>query len=140
VNPLYPWNTDKIEVTDMSQPPTRRAAKVVNSPLIFGGAWKFGEGSGMETVLFLARREPLPDSVKLSELVGDSSPVAVRNEKELLILEVRDHAKEVKTVLAKDRGDEAAAKAADEPLKALLLRLSPHFDLVRAVRFAHVAD
>ena len=140
--PLYPWNNSKVEVADLSSPPpVRRPGQVVQSPNSIGGAWPFRPGSGMETVLLLSRSTPLPDGTSVGKLLGEvPQPVAVRDEKELVIMEVRDHAKAVTTVLSRDRGDEVAAKAADEPLKALLLRLAPHFDLVRAVRFAHVAD
>jgi hypothetical protein len=140
--PLYPWNNSMpLEVTDLkSPPPVRRPGTTVKSPNSFGGGWPFQPGNGMETVLLLSRAAPLPEGTDISQWLGElPSPPAIRNDKELVILEVRDHAKEVKSVLSRDRGDEAAAKAADEPLRALLLRLAPHFDLVRAVRFAHVA-
>jgi hypothetical protein len=140
--PLYPWNNAKLEVTDLSAPPpVRRPGKVVQSPNSFGGSWEFAPGSGIETVLLLSRAQPLEEGANVARLMGDlPPPVAVRDPKELVVMEVRGHAKEVTTLVSRDRGDEAAAQAADEPLKALLLRLSPHFDLVRAVRFAHVAE
>jgi hypothetical protein len=140
VTPLYPWNTRDIEVKDLSSfPPQRKPTKVVYSPLL-GGGWPFGEREGMETVLFLSRSTPLPEGTAVGQLLGDlPPPVAVREPTELVTFEVKDHAKTVTTVLSRARGDESAANAADEPLKALLIRLSPHFDLVRAVRFAHVA-
>lgn len=136
--PLYPWNSTKLEVTDIrADPPTRRAGKRVFSPLM-GNRWMFGEQAGLETVLLLVRTAPLPESTNIGDLLGElPPPPAVRGRTELVILEVRDHAPTVTTVLAQDRGDAPAAEAADEPLRALLLRLSPHFDLVRAVRFAH---
>jgi len=139
--PLYPWNNNYIEMTDINQaPPVRRAGLIIQSPIGAGARWEFGPRSGMETVLLLSRSTPLPDGTSVGNLLGEvPQPVAVRDEKELVIMEVRDHAKAVTTVLSRDRSDEVAAKAADEPLKALLLRLAPHFDLVRAVRFAHVA-
>jgi hypothetical protein len=139
--PLYPWNYDQPDVTDINAPPPKRiATKMLMSPPL-GGGWPFNDHDGMETVLFLVRATPLPEGTSVGTLLGDlPPPAAVRDPKELLILEVRDHAKTVTTVTSKNRGDEKEATAADEPLKALLLRLSPHFDLVRAVRFAHVAE
>jgi len=138
--PLYPWNTKELEVKDLHQfPPLRQASRVVYSPLL-GGGWTFSERGGMETVLLMARSTPLPEGTNVGELIGEPPTVALRDSSEVVILEVKDHAEAVTTVLSQSRGDDAAAKAADEPLKAMLLRLSPHFDLVRAVRFAHVAD
>ncbi len=139
--PLYPWNYDSPEVTDVNEPPPKRiAAKMVMSPPL-GGGWHFSDNTGMETVLFLVRTTPLPEGTSVGKLMGDAPPpVAVRDAQELVILEVRDHADSVTSLVSKNRGDEREAAAADEPLKAMLLRLSPHFDLVRAVRFAHVAE
>lgn len=138
--PLYPWNGQKVEVTDLSTPPPqRRAGKRVFSPLV-GGSWTFGDDPGTETVLLLTRRTPRPESTNIGTLMGDlPPPPPAASSQELVILEVRDHAKSATTVVSRDRGDITAAKAADEALQALLLRLSPHFDLVRAVRFAHAA-
>jgi hypothetical protein len=138
--PLYPWNTRELEFKDIGQPPpVRQPTKTVYSPLL-GGGWTFGERGGMETVLVMSRSTPLPEGTSVGELLGElPPPVAVREPTELVIFEVKDYAKTVTSVVSQARGDEGAAKAADEPLKALLLRLSPHFDLVRAVRFAHVA-
>ena len=46
----------------------------------------------------------------------------------------------VSTLLASNRGPEEEARAADEPLRALLVRLRGHFELIRAVRFAHEGE
>ena len=139
VVPLYPWNFDRPDVTDIEQPPPKRIpTNILMSPPP-GSGWDFGEQGGMETVLFLIRKTPLPEGTSVGKLIGDlPSPVPVREPAELAVFEVKDKAKSVTTVVSQARGDQAAAKAADEPLKAMLLRLSPHFDLVRAVRFAHV--
>src|SRR3954453_16978550 len=65
VLPLYPWNNETLEVTDINEPvPTRRASKLVFSPLL-GRVWTFGDQPGMETVVVLARSTPLPGDVQL---------------------------------------------------------------------------
>jgi hypothetical protein len=139
--PLYPWNTTTLEVKDIHQPPpVRRAAKLIDSPLL-GGGWKFSMQDGMETVLLLARSTPLPEGTKLSSLLEPlPPPVKVREAEELVKLGLDGGAKSISTLLAKSRGAEEEAKAADEPLQALMLRLSEHFELIRAVRFAHLGE
>src|SRR5438067_4844760 len=65
VLPLYPWNNETLDVTDANEPPpVRRATRLVFSPLL-GRTWTFGQTSGMETVVVLARRTPLPADVHL---------------------------------------------------------------------------
>lgn len=135
--PLYPWNYDRIEVTDVNQPPPRRRpAKVIFSPTL-GTAWKFGERGGLETVLLLARRTPLGEGIRLGSLLGTLPTAPVRLHDELAVLGLGGGSDSVSMVLASNRGPEEEARAADEPLRALLLRLRDHFELLRAVRFAH---
>jgi hypothetical protein len=70
VLPLYPWNNIRLEVKDVGEPPpVRRATKLIFSPLL-GNDWTFGEAKGMEVVLLLARKTPLPTDVKLAELLA----------------------------------------------------------------------
>jgi hypothetical protein len=139
--PLYPWNTTTLEVKNIHQPPpVRRPAKLVDSPLL-GGGWKFGKQDGMETVLLLARSTPLPEGTRLSSLLEPlPPPVMVRESEELLKLGLDGGTKSVATLLAKSRGAEDEAQAADEALVALMVRLGEHFELVRAVRFAHLGE
>jgi hypothetical protein len=139
VVPLYPWNHDALEVRDVGQPPpTRRATTVVFSPP-FGMGWRFGEKGGMETVLLLARRTPLDKGTRLATLLGDQQPARPRpgHPAELAVLQIRQGEKEVSTLLSRDRGEEPEALAAEQPLRARLVRLRDHFDLVQAVRFVH---
>src|SRR5262245_43015066 len=72
VSPLYPWNNSQIEVTDLnSPPPARRPGQIVHSPLAFGGVWEFRPGNGLETVLLLARKTPLPADKSVGQLIGE---------------------------------------------------------------------
>ena len=138
--PLYPWNYDSIEVKDLHQPPpVRRPAKVIMSPTL-GTGWKFGRRGGLETVLLLARRTPLGESTQLGSLLGALPTAKMRQRDELAILGLGVGAGSVSTLLAANRGPEEEARAADEPLRAALLRLREHFELIRAVRFAHEGE
>jgi hypothetical protein len=137
VLPLYPWNPESLDLKDIHQPPpTRQAAKLVYSPLL-GGGWTFGKQGGVETVLLLARRTPLDGKTQLGSLLAPLPRPTMRLRDEVVVLGLNAGADSVTTLLAKSRGDEQEAAAADEPLRKLLLQLGDHFELIRAVRFAH---
>jgi hypothetical protein len=139
VLPLYPWNTDRLEVTDISgTPPQRRASKVLFSPLQLGGGWAFGVEPGMETVLLLTRDEALPENFDLGKQLADLPPAsAPRQPEEIVVLSVPRRGRTVKTLTAKNRGNDKAGSDADAALKEVMLRLAKDFDLVHAVRFTH---
>ena len=139
--PLYPWNAKELEITDIQQPPPlRQAAKLVYSPL-FGGGWTFGSRGGMETVLLLARRTPLPEGTKLGSLLSPLPPTSdVLDPKAVALWGIDGGAQSVSSLLPKSAGQEAAPAELDAALRALLMRLAEHFELIRAVRFAHVGD
>lgn len=140
VVPLYPWNHETLEVKDINQPPpARKAARFVFNPPI-GKGWTFGNKGGVETVLLLARRTPLEPGVKLGPLLGLVPPPKLRLPNEVVIFELNRGADSVSTLLAFNRGPDEEARAADEPLKAAMLRLREHFELIQAVRFAHVEE
>jgi hypothetical protein len=138
--PLYPWNYDNIDVKDLNQPPpTRRPSKVVISPTL-GTGWNFGQRGGLETVLLLARRTPLSEGTSLGSLLGTVPTAKLRRRDELAVLGLRNGSGTVSTLLAANRGPEEEAQTIDEPLRALLGRLRDHFELLRAVRFAHEGE
>ena len=141
VMPLYPWNSKDLDVTDVNQsPPLRRSAKLIYSPLM-GGGWTFGEQDGMETVLLLARSTPLPAETRIGDLLDPlPPPIPVRHPQEAVSLRLTGNRGDITTPFAANRGDAQAAAAADEPLRAMMRRLSRHFELVQAVRFAHQSE
>jgi hypothetical protein len=140
VLPLYPWNPETLEIQDINQPPpVRKATNVIFSPPI-GGGWKFGKKGGLETVLLLARRTPLGEGTRLGPLLGTLPVPKVRHRGEVAVLGLDRGADAVSTQLALNRGTDDEARAVDEPLRALMLRLRDHFDVIRAVRFAHVEE
>jgi hypothetical protein len=139
--PLYPWNNDSVEVKDVNQPPPlRRAAREVISPMTIGSGWRFGPRGGLETVLLLARRTPLGEGTKLGSLLDPLPPTKLRRLDEVVILGLGGGAGTVSTLFAQERGSEEEARAIDEPLQALMVRLRDHFELIRAVRFAHEGE
>jgi hypothetical protein len=138
--PLYPWNYDSIEVEDLNQPPpARRPSRVVINPTL-GTGWRFGQRGGLETVLLLARRTPLSEDTRLGSLLGTLPTAKMRLRDEVAVLALGGGFDSVSTLLASKRGPAEEAQAADEPLRALMGRLRDHFELIRAVRFAHEGE
>ena len=123
--PLYPWNNERLEVTDVNQPPpVRRAGKLVFSPLL-GGNWTFGDKPGTETVVLLARRTPLPDGMEIGKLLKSAGvPSMVGSPNEVVKVESGRAAK-----AEKGRGK--------GPLEEFLAPWAEHFELVQAVQFGH---
>jgi hypothetical protein len=141
VVPLYPWNDDTIDVTDFNQPPPlRRPTKLVISPMTIGSGWRFGRRGGLETMLLLARRTPLEQGTRLGALLEPLPAGAVRQPNEVAVLELSGAGRSVTALLSLNRGADDAARAVDEPLRARMVKLRDHFELVRAVRFAHEGE
>jgi len=138
VVPLYPWNMDNIEVTDANEaPPLCRASTLVLNPITIGNTWKFDKGSGLETVLLLARRTPMDANVKLQALLGDVPPAKLRDPGEVAVLGLNRGAPAISTFKAIKRGSVEEAHARDRLLATQLEKLRDQFDLIRVVRFAH---
>jgi hypothetical protein len=129
--PLYPWNNETLEVTDIQQPPPmRRATKRIFSPLL-GRSWTFGDQEGAETVILLARRTSLPQGVNVSMEL----PSAVN-----VVLPATGGF--VQARLINDGSSQLikGTSTASPPQIALIENLKPaleHFDFVAAVQFAH---
>jgi hypothetical protein len=135
VLPLYPWNNESLEITDADQPPPqRRLSTRIFSPLL-GRNWTFGKQAGTETVLLLARRTPLPSDVQLGKLLAASPPPQILAEPH-------------RATAASIRGPgipgspnvTAGMPASDLPLARFIEPLGDHFELIRAVQFAHAAE
>jgi hypothetical protein len=139
--PLYPWNLDQTEVEDVNvPPPVRGPGKVVFSPMTISIGWKFGAHGGLETVLLLGRRTPLPEDVKLGELLGTLPPARMRARDEFVSLCFDQGQMAASITQALNRGDAAEARENDLPLVQRLERLREHFEVVQALRFAHEGE
>jgi hypothetical protein len=144
--PLYPWNTKELETTDVSKvPPVRQPTKMIYSPLL-GGGWTFGEHPGVDTVLLLARRTPLPQQTALAPLL--ELPPGDRSASEEPTGTAAMTTTSIKMTLANtdvtvtQDGENLADEVSftQEPLVSLLKRLQPHFELIHAVQFPHAAS
>jgi serine/threonine-protein kinase len=142
VSPLYPWNDVRIDHELAARPPERPQQQVVYSPTSSNPGdgpkgWKLDDQDGLETVLLLARRTPLPADVNLADLIGELPPTPLRHPGELAVRGF-DQGQPVDSLnVGENRGVESEAAAIDDPLLGLMQRLREHFEVMRAVRFAH---
>jgi len=148
--PLYPWNNESLEIKDADEPPPeRRATRLVFSPLL-GRSWTIGSEPGLETVLLLTRRNPLPADVKLASLIAlakrepvlqrssnSGSPKSEASNKSVTFIKMT-RAKTDVSVIDDGKPQSDIVTYTEEPLVSILMHLKPHFDLIQAVQFAHV--
>ena len=134
VIPLYPWNYDEIEVTDVGeQPPARKAATILVSPPL-GMTWKFGDTAGTETILLLARKEPLPKGLKLDSIIGPTN--SLMSDEGLEIIRIQDGVIEHVEMPGKVGTTPTDARHS----KDMWMRLADQFEHVQAVSFAHIEE
>jgi hypothetical protein len=140
VLPLYPWNVDRVVVkTVTAPPPARPALTQLHSPETLSQGWPLDNTPGLETILVLVRREPWPEGRSLAELLGQVVPAPVRERNEVVIRAYR-HGQEMPSLALDDhRGSKGDAQTIDNQLLQVVQQLKNDFDLIHAVRFAHVA-
>lgn len=97
---------------------------------------------GLETAILLVRTTPLSaeEIADLAREVGRLPPARLENPREFACLELapgeaRAHHCEPPRI-TRDLSDRA--RAADDAAEKLMLRLQPHAELIKAVRFAHL--
>jgi len=129
--PLYPWNNETLEITDIKQPPpVRRATKRIFSPLL-GRSWTFGDRNGAETVILLARRSALPENIQLAKSLTSPPIPKFDNPTDHIVVRIPiSDAKNGASATPGSESNKTAPAAYFEPLKQ-------HFDLIEACQFAH---
>jgi hypothetical protein len=136
--PIFPWNLgDSLKVEELTPPRRLPAMQMIQSPTVFTRGWEMKGPSGLESILLLARKTPLPVDVDLREVLGRSPlPVAPLDNPNEVVVRGLDGDQAVAEV---DLFRRPSAKQAeiDDPLLRLLQRCEPHFEMIRAVRFAH---
>jgi hypothetical protein len=142
VTPLYPWHRDvrTLERTLNDPPPVVPPQTELTWPSeesVKGLA--LDTQSGLETIVLLARRTPLPANASLADLVAPLPlPAAPLGHREEFVLRGGDEGQGVDAVrFDLHRGFQKDLRDIDEPLEQLLGRLHRDFELLRAVRFAH---
>jgi hypothetical protein len=144
VTPFYPWNDSDEPEPEIREkladpPPQRPPTDLVYSPRGKGTGWPVEGKSGLETVLLLARRTPLPPEVPLGRLIGEQPRLPLADPFELAVLSL-DARQQAEYVVNDHREVGRRAQKIDDPLLALMGRLQEHFEMIRAVRFAHQGD
>lgn len=140
VTPLYPWNPEErvIHRTLPPVPPAQTPRAEVHNPSGLASGWEADNTAGLDTILLLVRTTPLPEDVRLLDVIGKvpEAPLGPVNEVVVRGLNAGQPAEEVK--LDQERAPLDQAKAIDDQLVQLMDRLKDHFELIRAVQFAHV--
>lgn len=140
--PLYPWNRGtSLDITDLTVlPPCVPPQREVSSPAQWNRGWEMEGPSGLETILLLARRTPLPEDVQLVDRIGQLAPAPFVNPGE-----VQKRGLVQGRWLSAPEGDPCRRpatkqKVIDNSLLELMERLRGDFEILRAVRFAHLGD
>jgi hypothetical protein len=142
VTPLYPWNEHRIAERSASVPPPAQPAQPTvlspaNRPDNVTVGWKVAGKSGLDTILLLVSRRPLAPDVDLAGLIGMAPLTPLRDPLEFAV-RGGDEGESVEVVnRGAHRGPEAEVEVIDDPLLQLMGRLRGHFEMIRAVRFAH---
>ena len=90
ITPLHPWNPGgDIEVERLTAPPRTTACQVLHAPRPLPNGvpsgYKMEGRSGLETLLLLARRTPVPMDVNLAERLGQLLPAPYETDREVVV-------------------------------------------------------
>lgn len=137
VVPLYPWNDDTLQVLDVAHPPpTRRPTHFVMCPAQ-SSSWTLGRQDGTETLLLLARRQPLTDAQALAKLLTEAALPADPSLTQPQWVTLRGAGPDQAVWRAQGRHDAVISRSEGGPLDDLLRKLGQQFELVQAVQFPH---
>jgi hypothetical protein len=139
VTPLYPWNDDKLGVESAATPPPPVGkTKELRNPSRVSKGWPLDDTAGLDTILLLARREPWPAGRNLAALLG-KVPKAPLNDPHEVVARGWDKGRAVESATwDRNRAPKKEAQQIDDQLLQVVDRLKDDFELIRAVRFAHV--
>jgi hypothetical protein len=100
-----------------------------------------GGKSGLDTILLVARRTPLPAEVSLGRVLGKLPATPFHHPQEWALLRGLDAGDEGGLQRAgAHRDPEDEAGEIDHPVVRVMSRLREHFEVIRAVRFAHQGE
>lgn len=137
VIPLYPWNDETLQVREVAQPPPlRRPTHFVMCPA-HSSSWTLGETAGVETLLLLARRQPLADLQGLDQTLQRHGRLPDELSGQAIWWTWPGEAPDGGVARCVGRPDAPATAATEGPLVDLLKALGRQCDLVHAVQFAH---
>jgi hypothetical protein len=130
---LYPWRDRSFG----SRPSSEAASLALHSPAEFDRGWPMDGPPGLETALLLVRSSRLPPGIDLASLIGRLPASPLRDPQEVAVRGCDPD----QAVRAIDRGTHRGlageSERVDDPLLQVMEKLRPHFDVIRAVRFAY---
>jgi len=132
---LYPRKDLKFGAS----PSAESARETVHSPEARDQGLKMSGPAGLETVLLLVRRKPLPPGMDLAMLIGRLPPSPLRSELEVAKRGF-DEGQPVEAIRVDiHRGIAEETEKIDDPLLQLMerLRTQNQFEVIKAVRFAY---
>jgi serine/threonine protein kinase len=140
VTPLYPWhdNNEDLVHTLAVPPPRRSPVAEVDSPKALGKGYGLDDAAGLETVLLLARRTPFPGDQSLVRLLGKVPAAELNDPLEIALLSHNRGPRGGNIDWSRNRGIKKKPEEIDAPLLQLMARLAAEFEVIRAVRFAHL--
>jgi hypothetical protein len=116
------------------------AMTFLHSPEELDRGWPMTGPAGLETAPLLVRQTPLPAELKLADLIGRLPLAPLRDPQEVAVRRF-DPGQPVRAI---DRGTHRGlafeVQRIDDPLRQVMEKLRPHFELIRAVRFAYQGD
>jgi serine/threonine protein kinase len=133
ITPLYPW----LEQDFSKLPAEVPVESELHDPPQRDKGWPVEGPSGLETILMLARRTPLPPGTDLTAETGTLPPSPLRDPLEIAVRGFDADQPVDAMDRGINRGPGKEAQQIDEPLLQLLEKLRPYFEFTRAVRFAY---
>jgi len=138
VQPLYPWNEAVLDIETLAEkPPVKPPVEKLMSPNKIGNGWEFDDTAGLETILLLVRRTPLPPDFSLADRLGTVSATPFGDEAEVAVRGWRKGLPIAESMLDWRRGPKSRSSLLDDQLLKVVGRVQDDFELIRAVRFAH---
>ncbi len=94
---------------------------------------------GLETAVLLVRSSPLPEGTDVAALIDSLPPVPLGDPHEVAVrgCDLGQSVEAINRGEHRVRGLGPDAERIDDPLLQLMRRLRPHFEVIRAVRFAY---
>src|SRR5262249_11515499 len=102
--------------------------------------WKMEGPSGLETIILLARRTPLPADVKLNALIGTLTPAPLENPAEVQLRGMEHGQSLALAEYDRMRRPASKQKKIEDSLSQMMQRLQGDFEVIRAVRFGHLGE
>jgi hypothetical protein len=133
---LHPWHGRAFD----SRPSLEAATTALHSPAELDRGWPMTGPAGLETALLLVRQTPLPADVKLADLIGHLPPAPFRDPQEYAVRGF-DPGQPIRAInRGAHRSLGADPERIDDPLLQVMEKLRPHFEVIRAVRFAYQGE